>query len=263
MSRLDHAAALALALLAGICLLLAAGCATTPRQQAAGHIRDGNYGLAEPLLRQALDRYSLDWNAYLQLGQVYLHTGREEQGRLVFQQIARKNPDAYVSEDTNVAFSGRLVAELANHWLMEIGEGPMAPDLAGESWEDPLDSPDSVASLERDIMLRAEGPGGEEEIMISERVELEPVPRGPVGQGYGVHVLSYRRALNVEDGKKLLLERFPNLFADKQFRSLRVDIPGKGVYHRLITGPYPTRGEAASVCAQLKRAYGYCEVVDF
>jgi len=247
-------------LLAAAALLLAAGCATSTRQQAAMHIQEGNYGLAEPLLRKALDQYSLDWNAYLQLGQVYRHTGRQEQARLVFQQIARKNPRAYVSDDTSAEFAGSPVSELANHYLVEMGEGPMAPDLAVQS---PLDTPDSVASLERDILLRTDGPQGEEEVFVSERTTLEPVQHGAVGQGYGVHVLSFRRALNVEDGKALLLSRFPSLFADKQFRSRRVDLGDKGVYHRLITGPYATKDEASDICRRLRQVYGFCEVVDF
>ncbi len=245
---------------------LVAGCATGTRQQAARHIQDGNYGLAEPLLRKALDQYSLDWNAYLQLGQVYRHTGRLEQSRLVFQQIARKNPDALVTTDTSQEFAGRRVAELANAYLMDMGEGPMAPDLLAESQpQQPFDKPDSVASLEEDILLRANREGEIVEVEVEERLslEVEPVQRGLSGQGYGVHVLSFRRALNVEDGREQLLKRFPQLMAGKEFRSRRVDIPGKGVYHRLITGPYATRAQASQICSQLKRAYGYCEVVDF
>lgn len=261
--QLARSVPLFFALAAAILLL---GCSGTTRQQAALHIQEGNYGLAEPLLRKALDQYSLDWNAYLQLGSVYRHTGRLEQARLVFQQIARKNPEAYVSEDTSVEFAGRRVAELANHYLVDMGEGPVAPDLALAS---PLDSPDSVESLERDILLQSQGgsPSGVEEVYVSETVslELEPVQHGgPSGQGYGVHVLSFKRALGVEEGKERLLKRFPSLFAGKEFRSRRVDLGGsKGVYHRLISGPYATRSQAAQVCRQLKQAYGYCEVVDF
>lgn len=265
----DQPAPLSRALLLLLLLaVLAGGCATGTRQQAARHIQDGNYGLAEPLLRKALDQYSLDWNAYLQLGQVYRHTGRLEQSRLVFQQIARRNPDALVAPDTNQEYAGRPVAELANAYLVEMGEGPMAPDLMAESQPEspplgPMDKPDSVATLEEDILLRANRGG--ETIEVQERLSLdvEPVQRGLSGRGFGVHVLSFRRALNVEDGREQLLSRFPRLLAGKEFRSRRVDIPGKGVYHRLITGPYATRSQASQVCAQLKRAYGYCEVVDF
>ncbi len=246
--------------LAFCCLALLFGCYADKRQQAAQHISEGNYGLAEPLLRQALHQYSLDYNAYLQLGQVYLHTGRQEQARLVFQQIARKNPDAYVTEDTNSEFTGQRVAVLANHYLVEIGEGPLAPDLLAGS---PMDSPDSVESLERDILDNS-GQVGYNTSQDATYAATEPVLHGPsTGRGYGVHVLSFKRALGVEQGKQMLLKRFPELFSGKEFRSRRVDLGDQGVFHRLITGPYATRAEAARVCSTLKTAYGYCEVVDF
>lgn len=259
-------------LVSGLATVLLLGCARTTRQQAAVHIMDGNYGLAEPLLRKALDAYSLDQNAYLQLGIVYRHTGRERLARLVFQQIAREKPPVLVSEDTNPEFAGRPVAELANHYLEEMGEGPLyVSGLPGIEEPDPLARPDSVDNLEREI-LGEQGTGGAPPAstysateMVEESQTLEPVMHDAASQeqAFGVHVLSFKRALNVEGGKQKLLRRFPLLLAGKHFRSQRVDMGAKGVYHRLYTGPYATRAEAAQVCAQLKQAYGYCEVVPF
>lgn len=280
--------------------LLLAGCSAAPRKQAADYIAQGNYGLAEPYLREALDHYSLDHNAYLLLGQVYRHTGRTEQARLVFQQIAANDPPAYVLEETDREFAGRPVAELANHYLEQMGEGPMYRDrergtvVAPPSPLSPApDRPDTVAELEQRLLASDSAPASSQPYSgtlpqaapsqpysgtlppAAQQTAQQAAPMAqpplvgnvrydiPPGNAFGVHVLSFERALSLEGGREELLRRFPDIFAGKEFRSRRVDLGAKGVWHRLLSGPYGTRADAARDCARLKKTYGYCEVVPF
>ncbi len=267
MSRLFRYILLMLALPA---LLAASGCGKAFRQEAALMVQQGDYAAAEPLLHKAINAHSLDHNAYLLLGRVYHHTGREEQARLVFLQIARNRPNALVEPGLEPGFEDRPVAELAEYYLQQL----QSPGTQAQ----PAATP-GVDSLEREILDRHGAGSGlsasADAIDAPNAGSLDQPPAhgletihhlGDVTQpkgGYGVHVLSFSRALNLESGKQSMLEKFPQLLGDKQFRSQRVEMPGKDVYHRLYVGPWGTRAQAAQVCDRLKRAWGYCQVVEF
>jgi tetratricopeptide (TPR) repeat protein len=266
---MSHRARRILALLTLLALL--GGCGKAFRQEAALLVQQGDYVAAEPLLRKAINAHSLDHNAYLLLGRVYRHTGREEQARLVFLQIARNKPDALVEPGLEPGFENRPVAELAEHYLRQ------EPSPAASS--QPAPAP-GVDSLEREILDRhgvsgsglsasADESGTPDSGVVGDSSEkgLETIQhlagRTPSQNSFGVHVLSFSRALNLESGRQSMLAKFPRLLGDKQFRSQRVEMPGKGVYHRLYVGPWGTRSQAAQVCDRLKRAWGYCQVVPF
>ena len=269
----------ALALLA----LLLSGCGQAYRDQAASMVQQGEYATAEPLLRKAIHAYNLDPNSYLLLGKVYQETGREEQARLVFLQIARNKPKALVAPGVEPGFENKPVAELAEFYLSgQRSTGEPMPESPSNNG-----SGGNIDSIERQILDQhglppltgqapeeASGMGASADSARDQRADLlagetgtegiqHLAGREPRAGAYGVHVLSFRRALNLESGKRNMLSKFPDLLGDKVFRSRRVEMPGKGVYLRLHVGPWESKDQAAAVCGRLKKAWGYCEVVKF
>lgn len=228
-------------------LVFTSGCGQSHRRMGYELLKKGDYAAAEVELRRAINSYTYDYNAYLALGLVYQHKGMDEQARLVFLQLARNNPPALFDGDMYPQYKDKPVAELAEYLLTRLSKGA-----------------DEIQALEQNILANSTRPASQP-ATAGKTSGTEPVGRGPTGApgAFGVHVLSYKKALAAEQGREVLLARFPTLFTGKEFRSQRVDLNGKGVFHRLVTGPYFARQEAEKVCAELAKVYSYCQVVNF
>jgi hypothetical protein len=57
-----------------------------------------------------------------------------------------------------------------------------------------------------------------------------------------------------------LQQRYPNILGDRKPTIQRADLGGRGVYYRVRVS-YPTRGQAVSMCEDLKGAGGDCLLV--
>ena len=76
----------------------------------------------------------------------------------------------------------------------------------------------------------------------------------------GIHLASYRSRKQAERGWSQLRRAHKSLLQGLEPQITKVNLgPGKGVYYRLKAGPVTSRGNAASLCRQLKRRRQYCE----
>ncbi len=82
----------------------------------------------------------------------------------------------------------------------------------------------------------------------------------PAGPQPGIHLASYRSRQQAERGWSQLRRAHKTLLQGLDPQITRVNLgPGKGVYYRLKAGPVASRGDAATLCRQLKRRRQYCE----
>ena len=86
--------------------------------------------------------------------------------------------------------------------------------------------------------------------------------QGPYGW-YGLHLESYRDPDSAERGWLELLELHPEILYDKNHIVIQVDLGSKGIYYRIITGPFQSEDEALFYRQKLKAKGQYAEVMPF
>lgn len=83
----------------------------------------------------------------------------------------------------------------------------------------------------------------------------------PAAGGYGVQIASYRDADNVEPGWATLRQRHKPLLNGVGHVVVPVDLgSSKGIYHRLIAGPFPARTAAEELCRSIRGRGASCLV---
>jgi hypothetical protein len=83
----------------------------------------------------------------------------------------------------------------------------------------------------------------------------------PAAGGYGVQIASYRDADNVEPGWATLRQRHKPLLNGVGHVVVPVDLgSNKGIYHRLIAGPFPARAAAEELCRSIRGRGASCLV---
>jgi cell division septation protein DedD len=95
---------------------------------------------------------------------------------------------------------------------------------------------------------------------------ITPPPALPEARSlmHAVHLGSYRSAERALDGYNEIRAKAPLAMAALQPRVERVDLgPKKGIYERLKAGPFASRAEAQSLCAQLRTTGQYCVPADY
>jgi hypothetical protein len=91
--------------------------------------------------------------------------------------------------------------------------------------------------------------------------EPNPVQQRAIAGGFGVQIASYRDAGNVEPGWIALRQRHKPLLNGVSHVITPVDLgAGKGVYHRLIAGPFPARTTAEQLCRSIRVRGATCLV---
>lgn len=78
---------------------------------------------------------------------------------------------------------------------------------------------------------------------------------------YGVHLESYRTQARAELGWKETQRSLPALAGEASYRLVRVDLPEKGIYYRVIAGPFATFAEAQVLNDRLMDAGRFARVV--
>lgn len=86
----------------------------------------------------------------------------------------------------------------------------------------------------------------------------KPVERSG-GPKPGVHLASYRSAEQAERGWSQLRRAHSEILGNLDHAVSRVDLGSKGVFYRLVAGPFANAAEASSVCAKLKSRRQFCE----
>lgn len=87
----------------------------------------------------------------------------------------------------------------------------------------------------------------------------------PPGQSllYGVHIASYRTMDHVVQGWETMRAMLPDMLGPLEARVEAADLGERGVYLRLKAGPFATRAEALSACAELSQSAIYCQAMAF
>jgi hypothetical protein len=80
------------------------------------------------------------------------------------------------------------------------------------------------------------------------------------GGGYAVQVTAQRSEADAQAAFRSLQAKYPSQLGGQQPLIKRVDLGAKGIYYRVMIGPYGSSGDASSVCSSLKAAGGACIV---
>lgn len=76
----------------------------------------------------------------------------------------------------------------------------------------------------------------------------------------GIHLASYRSQRDANKGWTQLKKAYRDLIGEMSPEISKVDLgPGKGIYYRLLVGPFDSQGDAQKVCAKLKVKRQFCE----
>ena len=87
------------------------------------------------------------------------------------------------------------------------------------------------------------------------RAPATPTPRrqaATAGGGYVLQLAARQRRSDAEQAARSVRSRHGGILGGAQPYIVRADIPGKGVYYRVRVGPYRTKAQVSSICAQLK-----------
>jgi hypothetical protein len=76
--------------------------------------------------------------------------------------------------------------------------------------------------------------------------------------GYVVQVSSQRSEVDAQAYFRSLQEKFPSQLEGRTAIIRRADLGAKGIYYRVVTGPFASAGEADQFCGSLKVAGGKC-----
>jgi len=104
------------------------------------------------------------------------------------------------------------------------------------------------------------------EMATQEMTELEaPKQKQASGPQAGIHLASYKSEAQAERGWSQLRRAFGEVLGDRSHTVVRVDLGSKGVYFRLIAGPFDGNADAKAACKTLKSRQQFCEaaVADF
>ena len=80
---------------------------------------------------------------------------------------------------------------------------------------------------------------------------------------FGVHLASYRKVEEAREGWRKLQRDNPDELGLLEPRVAQVNIPGKGVFMRLIGGGFSSQEKAMALCQSLKQKSLYCSVSGF
>lgn len=76
----------------------------------------------------------------------------------------------------------------------------------------------------------------------------------------GLHLASYRSQQAAESGWRTISGKYASQLGDLNSTIRRVNLgAGKGTFYRLLAGPLADRGQANTICQQLKRSNQYCD----
>jgi cell division septation protein DedD len=80
------------------------------------------------------------------------------------------------------------------------------------------------------------------------------------GGGFAVQITSERNESNAQAALQALLQKYPNQLSGRQPIIRRADLGAKGIFYRVLVGPFASAEEAAGLCSKLKAAGDNCIV---
>jgi tetratricopeptide (TPR) repeat protein len=100
--------------------------------------------------------------------------------------------------------------------------------------------------------------GAQQAVAVASEAAAE-VP--PPAARVAVHVASVRDPAEVPGEWQRLAKRYQVLAGLEPQTPRKVEVPGKGIFYRVIGGAFAARAEAQAVCDRLRSAGGYCTIV--
>ena len=88
--------------------------------------------------------------------------------------------------------------------------------------------------------------------------QIAPAAPAAAGGGYAVQVSSQRSEAEAQAAFRSQQSKYPGQLAGKQPLIHKVDLGAKGIYYRVMIGPFATGSEASELCSSLKAAGGQC-----
>lgn len=89
--------------------------------------------------------------------------------------------------------------------------------------------------------------------------ELTPEPPALSGPQPSIHLASYRSTKQAEQGWAQLKRAHQNILSGLSHTIMEINLGSKGIYFRLIAGPYSSGSEAKDVCGRLKSRRQFCD----
>jgi SPOR domain len=83
----------------------------------------------------------------------------------------------------------------------------------------------------------------------------------PPAKRVAIHVASVRSPTEASKEWQRLAKRYQFLAGLEMQAPRKVDVPGKGVFYRVVAGAFHTRAQALAICEEIHSAGGYCTVV--
>lgn len=98
------------------------------------------------------------------------------------------------------------------------------------------------------------------EMASQQSTALEPqAPQKKAGPQSGIHLASYKSEAQAERGWSQLRRAYSEVLGDLSHTVVRVDLGSKGVFFRLIAGPFAGNSDAGAACRTLKSRQQFCE----
>jgi cytoskeleton protein RodZ len=94
------------------------------------------------------------------------------------------------------------------------------------------------------------------------QVAPPPKPVMPAAR-FALHVASVRDQASVPGEWRRLARQYASLVGMQARAPRRVEVPGKGIFYRVVGGAFATRAEAKAACERLRSEGGDCQVVAF
>ena len=166
----------------------------------------------------------------------------------------------YVKMESNNAANPNdvKVRELVKFFHGDMTENPMM--ISNSVSEEAMPSIQTAPVVEMVVEQPVAVVPKAEEINTVPVSQIKQIPT--VVSGYGAHIESYKKTTNIEPAWQQLIKKHPNQLAGFQKIVKRVDLGTKGVFDRLIIGPFNNEKSAISFCKTLKlEGQKYCQAV--
>lgn len=240
-------------------LVFAGACSQIHHDRGADLYTQQRYFESEYQLQRSLESDPTDANAALLLALVYLKTYREKQAEPLLQQLAQSETEDPVDAAALPEFAGMTASAAAKQLL---GQPQRNSAAVGDLEDQILREHSANDAAQPQAPSTGKGKSKRQKTSAPAQAATSSVAEA-TGKAFGVHILSVKDEKRVAKAAATLKAKLPKLFAGKDVRSVSVDLGAKGVYLRVLLGPYTTRKEAENACGAARKSYSFCEVLPF
>src|SRR5262249_40139763 len=93
-----------------------------------------------------------------------------------------------------------------------------------------------------------------EELLITTQMPAAPVSGVAVGTMFAVQLASLSTKADAMQASAEIQARYSAILKDSDLNIRRVDLGAKGIWYRVLAGPFGSRNTAGSLCTQLRAA---------